>query len=181
MLTFEFLPEQYRRSAFIAGGYAACPSLANDIDVWVPLGFIGRTTVEHDDEALAMSTARADILAHLEGEFFPYKAEENYVTSEGSTDDGYPIAVQKVARIESVHLPQSIHIMVSAGTIDDILGFFDISTHQVALTRSGCVKGPAWTPVTEMPRIIPGARSVQTPQRLLKIASRYGHVKGVQG
>lgn len=181
MLAFDFLPEQYQRSAFIAGGYAACPSLASDIDVWVPLGFIGRSEEDHKREAMAMETARRDILAHLESEFFPYKVEDNYVTSEGSTDDGYPIAVQKVARIESVHLVKPIHIMVSAGTVDDVLGFFDISTHQVALTRGGVLCGPGWTPITEMPQILPGSRSVKTQQRLLKIASRYGHIKGVQG
>lgn len=177
MIPKGLLPEDLMGCAFIAGGYAACPALASDIDVWVKVAdsaVAGSSAEEGTQETTTLQESRTRILAHLEEEFFPYEPQETTITSSGQNADGYPISVLKVAVVRSPHLSHPIHIMVYAGTIEELLGCFDISTHQIALSFGGVIKGSHWTPVTEPPRIIPGSTSVQTPARLEKIQARYG-------
>jgi hypothetical protein len=172
------LPAELMERAFIAGGYAACPALATDMDLWVKVSDVGRTVDESRQETEAMQLGRTLILEHLEREFFPYEVQENTVTSNGDTIDGYPVSVMKVAVVNSPHLSHPIHIMVCGGSIQELLETFDISTHQIALSFGGVIKGPRWTPITERPVIIQSATGVstqKTQERLEKIAARYGH------
>lgn len=172
------LPEDLMQSAFIAGGYAACPALASDLDLWVKVADSLHSESDAEDclaEGSILRLGRQVILDHLEAEFFPYEVQDTDITSTGQNADGYPISVLKVAIVRSPHLSHPIHIMVFAGSIEELLACFDISTHQIALSFGGVVKGPHWTPVTERPYVIPGSTSVQTPARLEKIAQRFSH------
>jgi hypothetical protein len=167
MIPKGLLPPDLEGSAFIAGGYAACPALATDIDLWVYVA----------GESLA--DARDRILLWLQTEMWPYETQEdNRPQLADSTIDGYSIISSKVAIVRSPHLSHPIHIMVCAGSIQELLETFDISTHQIALSFGGVIKGPRWTPITERPVIIRSATGIstqKTQERLGKIATRYGH------
>lgn len=165
------LPEKYRDFAFIAGGYAACPALAMDIDVWVPI-----TNAEDGVKIPALLLdARGEILDYLESEFFPYKEEDGKLRGQAGMSGVYPVGVRKVATIESAHLSHPVHIMVCAGSVLEILSGFDISTHQIALTMAGVVKGDRWTSIYEVPRAL--KMTPTTPERLVNIAARFGFTK----
>lgn len=169
------LPEKYRDVAFIAGGYAACPALATDIDVWVPV-----TNAQDGVNCPELLTdARQEILAYLESEFFPYKEEDGALRGQAGMSGSYPVGVRKVAVIASAHLSHPIHIMVCAGTVQEILSGFDISTHQIALTMGGVVKGDKWTPISEPPRAL--KHTDTTAARMEKVAARFGHSLTAQG
>ena len=59
------------------------------------------------------------------------------------------------------------------GDVYRVLRGFDISTHQIALTPQGVVKGEHWTPTNVPPHAFAG--NANTPERMQKIAARYGH------
>jgi hypothetical protein len=173
MIPKELLPAAMMGSAFIAGGYAACPALASDLDVWVYVARDG--DIEDDGERLAQ--ARADILAWLESEMWPFEAQDNNHRPEGATvaDGAYPFHSQKVAVVRSPHWSHPIHIIVTTATPAELLEGFDISTHQVAIVFGNVIKGSGWTPVTVPPVKLPGVFNVSTEARMRKIAARYGH------
>ncbi len=163
MIPKELLPADLMGSAFIAGGYAACPALARDLDVWVYT----------NSEVESMEDVRARILTHLESDVWPYETADEDTRLAGMRDDNYPIFVLKVATVRSVHLTHPIHILVVNQQPVDLLETFDISTHQVALVFGRVVKGSGWTPVT-----VPPVKLRDTPttnERMARIAARYGH------
>jgi hypothetical protein len=135
------LPEPYRQSFCIAGGYAACPALAKDQDVWV----YGIPTAQ-------LSAVRQELLVHLSQQtvsprsrraFSVYPAEDTR-TAESYCQEF--IQIKKVAadiyRPGAGHHQKQIHLMVTdAQNPGAILEGFDISTHQVALGPGGEV----WT------------------------------------
>ncbi len=173
------LPEKYHDKWAIAGGWAACPALAEDMDVWV----LGAANVD---------TVRAEILACLDETlvlgggklggcgFFNHSYFRVEVQDETRTTPGYEISnvtIRKVAQLTRANL--SIHLLVTdAPNASDLLLGFDISTHQVAILHDGTVvKGPNWTPIN-MPPVMLRATST-TPTRMDKIAARYGHPSGL--
>ena len=152
--------------AFIAGGYAACPALASDIDVWV-----------RRDES-GFQVARAAILQHLGNEFFNFDEQQNEVVEQGELAPGYSVNIQKVAIVHNAaNLP--VHIMLTNCTAEQLIEGFDISTHQVALTSQGVVKGSGFTPVFIEPRVL--QNTTTTPERMRKIAARYSFKLAPEG
>ena len=152
---------------FIAGGYAACPERASDIDVWV-------TT--HDD----LHSVRRCLLAHLSAQgyaVFPETAELG-VRVDGFGYDEMDVNILKVAVIErSGKLP--IHLMVTDAPVMAVLLHFDVSTHQVALVPHymgvQTIYGPEWTPLTDEPVQIKETSATNT--RMEKIRTRYADMR----
>ena len=160
------LPASIRSQAFIAGGFAACPALASDIDLWV--------------SSKNLFADRLDILAWLQqwGASFvehplplvPALTEVDY--QESYLSNGTPVL--KVATVTVPHHSKPVHIMVVMGDVNLTLAGFDISTHQVALTDNGVVLGPQWTSILVPPVML--LETANTRARLDKIARRYGHI-----
>lgn len=157
MIPRNLVPDSLYDQTFIAGGFAACPSLATDMDVWI---FV--------DGGLAnLEDARRQVLEHLQAHF-------DISEEEGGTIRDYRgvcVNILKVAFVQGFTLP--IHVMVCDAPCGIILRNFDISTHQVALTTQGVVKGDYWTPVTEPPVVIDGMENEHTAERLDRIRRRY--------
>ena len=179
MLPVNLLPSGV--AAFIAGGYAACPALATDIDVWVSVD-----THDAINPWDAVWTERLRLLNHLH-QYFGFTVTEEDQTGSvrdrnrmivRDTFEGYnlPLPIYRVAtvRVEGASLPYHI-IAVGAG-LDEVLSSFDISTHQIALTEKGVVTGANWTPITEPPQVI--TEKFTTPARLEKIRARYQRKEG---
>mgnify|MGYP001573333737 CR=1 FL=1 len=169
------LPEQYEQDAFIAGGFAACPALARDIDIWIP---VAKENVDF---------AREEILTHLASRQVNFTEEDGQGSPRGkriadgtlnhdqllSTFEGYftKLSIRRVASIEVPGGSLPYHLIVVGGNIDEVLSSFDISTHQVALTHKGVVVGEHWTPVWAEPVVL--TQKYTTPERLEKIRQRY--------
>lgn len=175
MIPRGLLPDALDQTAFIAGGFAACPALAEDVDVWVP-------AVPGECEAM-----RTLILAHLrahnfdvteqDGEGSPRRRfQQDTALAKSqllSTFEGYHM-VLRLRRVGTVTISGHTlpyHIIVVEGDIDEVLSSFDISTHQIALTARGVVKGVDWTPLWEPPLVL--ADKYTTPDRVRKIRTRY--------
>jgi hypothetical protein len=132
MIPKNLLPEGTRY--FIAGGWAVCPALATDRDVFV------QTTGD-------LSATRATLLAHMQAEGFD-------LTKEGETRYfagwGYAfVPIAKVAKVK-VKFAQSIHVLVTNADVAEVLETFDLSICQVAITHTGgIVKGSYWTAPNE--------------------------------
>lgn len=163
MIPYNLLPAKYQKSAFIAGGYAACPALAQDIDVWV--------TVPQDE----LDEPRAAILQHLREHGFVFEEQTDRRIEQTTMPAGYEmnIAIRKVAKVSHCRSEQQWHILVTEGDVDQVLGSFDVSTHQVAITPYGVVCGENWTPTDVWPRRLKDTPT--TNDRLRRIALRFGH------
>ncbi len=151
-------------TAFIAGGFAACPALAADVDVWVQ--------VLNPEDLLSMRTA---LLNHFRTTG-PHVVIEEPQPPTGvcldmdDPDHYYGVQTVKVARITGVGLP--IHVMVTTGSVTEVLDGFDVTTHMIAITDRGIKRGTFWTPLTCRPAAV--NPNSGTPARLKKIAKRYG-------
>lgn len=169
MIPKGLLPPDYMDCAFIAGGYAACPPLARDIDLWVMV-----------NPSQSLAAVREEILAWLESELWPYEVQDDRrLRPLGTTAEGYDIIATKVAVVKSLHMSHPIHIMLVDRSPRELLETFDISTHQVAIVFGNVIKGSGWTPITEPPRQLKD--SPTTAARMEKIAQRYGHSLTPQG
>lgn len=164
-----FLPLALERHSFIAGGYAACPQRASDIDLWVT------------DITDRLEQSREMILAHLGAAGYHVTPE---TTREGFRVNGHgydemDCRILKVGYVtRDGALP--IHVMVTDAPVMAVLLNFDISTHQTALVQAGeghvySIKGPRWTPLTVYPVVLKPTTS--TPGRLEKIATRYADMR----
>jgi hypothetical protein len=176
------LPEAYQKSYCVAGGWAACPALAQDMDVWV-----------YGIETSELETVRCELIAHLSAENakVPYYRRPFYVeqqTEARNTDareeyESKTVEIRKVAKVEVKLSPRArrkvIHLLVTdARNPAEILDGFDVSTHAVAIDYSGAVwKGIGFT----APHIPPVAllMNEKTPARMRKIALRFGHDTGL--
>lgn len=158
MIPRNLIPEDLEEQAFIAGGYAACPALAQDMDVWV--------FVDGGHENL--DEARNRVLEHLQT-FFDITEEHGGTISDYQ---GVEVNILKVAFVRGFNLP--IHVMVCDAPVGIVLKNFDISTHQVALTAHGVVKGEGWTSPLEEPVVLERMENEHTQERLAKIRARYG-------
>lgn len=135
----------------VAGGWAACPQLAGDQDVWI-FGDIAS-----DQTKLLMRLLKVPGFVAAKEE----EQHEDYILRDASV------------RIAKVGTLGNRHIMVTSATDEmDLLKQFDISTHQCALTSDmEFIAGPEWTPITQAPiALFP---TPQTPARLEKIRARY--------
>lgn len=157
MIPRNLVPESLYDQTFIAGGYAACPSLATDMDVWI---FVDGSLANLED-------ARRQVLEHLQAHF-------DVAEEQGGTIHDYQgvyVNILKVAFVQGFTLP--IHVMVCDAPCGIILKNFDISTHQVALTPQGVVKDDNWTSVMEPPVVLERMENEHTQARLEKIRRRY--------
>jgi len=168
MIPKGILPSDLEDSAFIAGGYAACPPLAKDLDLWV---FV-------DERVQTLADVRQQILTWLDTEMWPYE-EEGGMRQEFGQVNNYPVSSRKVAVVRSPHMTHPVHILVTNSQPADLLETFDISTHQVAIVFGNVIKGSQWTPVTEPPRMLKNTPT--TPERMEKIAARFGYSLTPQG
>ena len=161
MIPKNLVPEGY--TAFIAGGYAACPALAADMDVWVSVRPAQATLDE----------VREQLLAHLaDWDFGNFSFTEEMETRQCEGYQGMPGAlILKVAKVQVGAL--TVHLLLTDGDVFSLLESFDISTHQIALTERGAVKGSMWTPITEPP--IKLRDTPTTDARMEKIRARYAH------
>jgi hypothetical protein len=183
MLPNNLLPSDLQEIAFIAGGFAACPALASDVDVWVPV--LGDVSV--------LNAARTRILSHLRLHGFNFEEQDGRGSKReqfaldrslsrdifvSSTFEGYHLSLL-IRRVATVSAQGSLpyHIIIVNGEVDDVLSSFDISTHQCALTVRGFVAGEDWTPLHEDPKVI--TLKYTTAERLLKIRNRYAHLRRV--
>ncbi len=167
------LPPGLYGSAFIAGGYAACPERATDIDVWVRV-------------SETLEAARANLLYYWGLLGHPFS---RYVTPSSSTnnvelpgrednDGGYALPSIPILQVATIAMrPKPIHVMVTQARLDQVLSAFDISTHQVAINPLGLrILGPQWTPLDVTPQLIRvGGASTWT--RLDKIMNRYADLR----
>ena len=127
MIPKNLLPEgsQY----FIAGGWAACPALAQDRDVFV------QTTGDLDN-------TRAMLLDHLRAHEFDFEEQS---AQDDHADYAGILSIAKVAKVK-IKLATDIHLLVTNGDPSDIIESFDISTCQVAITSSGRIlRGSGFT------------------------------------
>lgn len=137
----------------IAGGYAACPALAGDCDVWI-------YGIDKDD----LDTARQSLLVRLADDIEPQDNPER--------DD--PEAYLGACYTLKVGVLGLRHILVtSAGGVRELLDGFDISTHQCAITSEGAfVAGDNWTQIWRQPHVL-RVGGAHTADRLIKIVDRY--------
>lgn len=149
----------------IAGGWAACPGLASDQDVWVfiPVNDSGDFPVR----VKRLVIARGQMLRT----FPEIKAESTKVpqTPEElmAAYGDLGMFVQKVGKLGDRHI-----MVCDAPDVKTLLNTFDISTHQCAITSDNrFVKGDDWTPITE-PLVIHRLTDT-TPARIDKIRARY--------
>jgi hypothetical protein len=173
-ISTRLLPERWREDAFIAGGYAACPELATDIDVWVPV-----------PEENSLSDVRSELLAWLGLQRLEYRAAVER-TIDANVELGYSLRVGGIVYLDNRTVatvfgtmenryPRPYHLIVTNGDVDDVLEGFDISTHQIAYTSKGVVKGSGWTPLHEQPVVLKD--TPHTQNRLAKISQRYAHIR----
>lgn len=171
MIPRDLLPDDMVDRAFIAGGWAACPALATDMDIWV------RVTPSDGGEEVAtgedLDIVREQLLCHLRAlPVFRVKAEVNLEVGEGYNADG-AILTKRVAAVKRGRTVY--HILVTNGTVDEVLLNFDVSAHQVAIEPTGLVvRGPNFTTVNEPPYAI--RMNDKTPVRLKKITERFAKV-----
>lgn len=163
------LPRGMTRAAFIAGGYAACPELATDIDVWVMV------------DPTKLYEERRRILTHLvDHGFIPCAGTDAPVKEEFTGDRlGYEDITANILKVAEVWRgnQKPIHIMVTDAPALMLLLNFDISTHAIAFTDNGTIRAPEWTPLHMEPIIVKNHMTRKTQDRFNKINARYAHLR----
>jgi hypothetical protein len=176
------IPEFLNRSLYglnwmLAGGWAACPTLASDRDVWV----FGLQADELESERHSLlDTLRLNVKS-------PYVMEEQNDIQTGRGYEGVEITIRKVCVIDTRRKDgdtfndcrdgslriQPIHLMVTdAPSPIAVLMNFDVSTHAVAIMPEGQIHlHPMWTPVNEQPRVL--LNNSNTPERMTRITARF--------
>jgi hypothetical protein len=163
VILWNLVPEKWRKDAFIAGGYAACPAMASDIDLWI--------FVDDCGGKYPLADVRKEVLAHIRSEGV-YINEED----EASQTDYEGVNVN-ILKVGVVPYGTKIHVMVVDAPVHPVLCGFDISTHQIALLPSGeVILGQEWTPITAPPKVL--IDTDRTAARLEKITNRYRRVDG---
>ena len=142
---------------FIAGGWAACPALATDRDLFV------QTTGDLND-------TRAMLLDHMRAQGFDVTEEDEHRDFE--TSDGYShIPIAKVGKVKQ-KFNKDIHVLVTSGDVENVLDTFDLSVSQVAITESGrIVKGTHYTDPTQPIYVVKDTPT--TPAREEKYRRRF--------
>lgn len=164
---------------FVAGGYAADPALANDIDIWIQVedsyAAASHHVKLHDWLAMAgFQFERQDVQAA------PEMIESYRLDGDGEMEFVLVYRVAVITAWRSIQFSKPVHLLITTGTVDEVLNHFDISTHALALLPNGkFVYGKGWTPKTVDPVIL--RDSASTPARFVKISGRYaGYRKGRQ-
>lgn len=143
----------------VAGGWAVCPALATDMDIFVMI----------DPEKEPVEDVRTLILAGLRNYGFDFEEE-------GGIDEEihrlqYGQRVLRVAKV--TYHGRTLHVLLGLGPVfEDVLETFDLSICQVGILSDGAiVKGPAYTsPVQE---IVVTRDTPTTAARLKKYQDRF--------
>lgn len=137
-------------SIFVAGGYAASPATAGDIDIW-----FGHNRFHLANNFLMTFPIRNVV------EEGTAKQYEGMSTMFGS---GWDYEIGRVVQV----------LVTPYKKAEEVLKGFDISSHQIAVTSKGkVVKGEQYTdPWTQLPKIL--SNTPQTLARYVKICKRYG-------
>lgn len=162
-----FLPLAFANRWVIAGEWAACPALAEDMDVWV---------LNHDP--INARQAILTFLAMTPWRNFRYTEESLSSTLEPSGRyEGVDIRIEKVAELVWTGdglPPKPIHLVVTdAPCPEALISAFDISTHAVAIGPMGQVyTHEEFTHPGEAMRLL--RANVNTPTRVDRICARFG-------
>jgi hypothetical protein len=151
----------------IAGGFAACPALADDVDVWL----YGIDVFDGDDNGGVNEHKRVREL--LEDRLRRDYGDADF---EASNNETCYIGTGFVTRVGYVFVNhQKFHVLITdQPTPQALVNAFDVSTHAVAINSDGQVfRGEGWTP-TMVPTVKLKDTST-TDARLKKIAVRFGH------
>lgn len=174
---FNLIPPQYRSSAVIAGGAAACLEKADDIDVWV-LGLDDGIKVTKFKQALG------HLKAH--GKWTEIDFVDNAEQTAKQCDSGENWNNQIIANIkDGITLPNDdpfaldectkpVQIMASVfHTPQDLLNDFDLSVHCVAVMPNGTEVRLTnrTTSLTEPPKVV---GQPKTLSRYRRFCLRYG-------
>lgn len=162
---FSLLPPFLREHACIAGGFAACPTRAGDIDLWI-LNFPGRSERVWDQ-----------ITEHLRANEIKFRESNfSYAQTNGSV---LRLVCKKVYLRKKNMLPDDdewldVQILeASQATVHDLIDAFDISTHMIARTQTDVVRGKHYTSTTETPVVMRFDKPEGVVARLDKICKRY--------
>lgn len=150
------LPEDMWPRAIVAGGYAADPDRAADIDLWVIGG---------DMEVDAFRIRKHNHMSWDSLAESPYEQFSN------------EFAVVTKQELDGRSLLPVQILVASARTFPELLNRFDISTHAVGVPLAVPqvrLIGNGFTLTTEQPRVLVFNSPGQTLRRLEKITSRYG-------
>lgn len=173
-----FVPVNLRSTMIIAGGYAAAPAEAGDIDIWIPSGD-GPPLVS---DSTVMRWHRDDILEHL------FEAGITYVLPPPVGYNG-DVAKRLVCTIPSGYAGKAVQLLVTAAhDAQELVDSFDISTHAVAKTQQPgksmqVTFAKEWSSLREQPRVMRFTTPEETLARLHKVTQRYGtqpHAADVQ-
>lgn len=135
----------------VAGGWAACPQLASDQDVWI-FALPGENLEVVKSEILA---AQMDI------------EDDQVSTADAEAYENLGVDIIRVGKLDNRHI-----MVTDAQDIEMLLDCFDVSTHQCAVTSNlEFVKGHGWTPITVSPVSL--RETTNTLARLKKISERY--------
>ena len=162
-LLLSYLPKGLHRDACVAGGYAADPEQANDIDLWV----LGITPEQFD-------TVEREIRQHLHNNYLlssvdpPLRDSQHYDEHPGQF---------RVVSIQSGPAPMGVQILITKQpTLGQLLKQFDISTHALGymVVSREVEQAEGWTSIMEPPRVLTYARPTATTLRLDRVVARYG-------
>ena len=147
----------------VAGGWAACPQLAGDQDVWI---FTGESCCMGPDIETRLEWTRAARVELLK--MFPaIRAEQDAADINLDHYGDLGFFVVKVGTLDRRHI-----MVTDAEDIMDLLSSFDISTHQSAIdSNMQFIQGENWTPITEPPNAM--RQTETTDARMKKITERY--------
>lgn len=157
--------------AFIAGGFAVSPALAGDIDV-----FIQVTPSVHEGN---LPRVRQHVLAYLVDQYgldmVKPEGDHSGVRNYERNDEYQTIfETMKVARVIFGGL--DYHVLLTTGSIEDVLDSFDLSIAQVAIDELGSIhKGHDWT--EPWAPIVVVKDTPTTYARMLKYMERF-HAQG---
>lgn len=146
----------------VAGGWAACPALASDVDVWVY------------GEGIDVEAVHAQLTEHLSREYYDDFEPLTALCSEMRSYEGI-VNTRKVGKVWDINSGNTYEVMVcDASNPMALLDAFDISTHMVAINDTGeVIMHDLWTPPTTLPVV--HWTTDKTPERLRKICARFGH------
>lgn len=178
-----FLPAGLLPDALVAGGYAADPAKAEDVDLWV-IGVVDFDAVEAKIRGYLMAN-------HLLTEGPLLRDAEREWQRELSADLGDIIPYEDhpgVFRVVVDHIKSGVRrpdgrllllqIILSAQTsFLGLLRTFDISTHQIGyslLKPESPIRAATYTVPFEQPRVVNIERPHATLKRVERIFPRYG-------
>jgi hypothetical protein len=157
------IPDGYRY--FVAGGWAVCPALATDMDVWVQTKPDQTLTEGYDairrhlTRWEAMGACKLEIPSKIDA----YRANPSF-------DRHSTMLITKITNPMWEH---AIHMLVTTQTPEDVISNFDLSICQVAITDEGqVIRGANWTPVTAPIRQLSASTSL-TDKRMEKYKARF--------